>query len=195
MTDMRPDLGGLDQAHTEGDESGADQDRSGSCESCAGRGPTGLADGQVQEEASGSREHPGEESAAGNPFESFGEVGAWQVEQVDEGEHEEHARVRMSGSEEPFLPVGQICAATASTAGEEAEQRPAAGFDGDERQHGDDGKDVCGLQSSPFGRFSGRCASRYAASVAELRELAAENELHGAGFATGSSGSTAACGV
>jgi hypothetical protein len=82
----------------------------------------------VQKEAAGLRQHSREQHASGEPLEPVREVGARQVEQVDERQDQEHAGVGVSCAEEALLPVGQSLAA-----GEEREQGPAAVFDAHER--------------------------------------------------------------
>jgi hypothetical protein len=102
--------GGLDQPDGERDERGRDE--SGACprELRPGRGRARLTYCHVQEEASRLGENPGDQDAARGPLEPIREVGAGQVEQVDERQHEQDAGVGMARSEEALLPVGQAWA-------------------------------------------------------------------------------------
>jgi hypothetical protein len=83
ITEVRR-LRGLDQSHGQRHEGGADQDRACPRELGAGGGPARLADSQVEEEAAGLSQHSCEQHTSRDPFRRIGEVGARQVEQVDE---------------------------------------------------------------------------------------------------------------
>ena len=67
------------------------------------------------------------------PLRSLAEPGAVEVREVGQRQHEQDTGVGVPGPEEAFAELAERAVAF----GDEAEQRPSAGLDGDERQEGD----------------------------------------------------------
>jgi hypothetical protein len=61
-----------------------------------------LTNTQVQEETPRLSQHPCDQHAAGDPLEAVGEVGARQIEQVDQREQQEDACVRVPARKKPL---------------------------------------------------------------------------------------------
>ena len=75
----------------------------------------------MQEESTGLGEHPGEQDGPGDPLRAISEVSVVaEVYEIHEREDQQHARVRVPGSEEAGLEVAELPLPT----GDEAEQRP-----------------------------------------------------------------------
>jgi ABC-type multidrug transport system ATPase subunit len=118
---------GADQADGQGDQGGRDEHGASRRHQGADRALVGLALPQVEEEAAGLAQNPHQQQTPRHPLDAAGVVGAVQVDEVDQRQHQQHPGMRVAGPEEPLAELPQPAAA-----GQEAQQRRATVFHRDQ---------------------------------------------------------------